>query len=227
MRAKIQYRSREADGSPNPTDIVVGHRLRHRRMVLGWSQEQVASSVGLTFQQVQKYERGINRIGASRLYELSLALGVPVNYFFEGAPADAKDKIQGFAEDSAVFSHESTVEKREALELIRLFNAIPSANRSKVMGLVRSIASTVGDIEPEKPARRGRPAGSVGERSGAGPAPAKRGRGRPRKSEVAAAPFPLQPVKRGRGRPRKSEAADAPFPLQPVKRGRGRPRKNG
>jgi len=144
MRTKIQYRSREADGSPNPTDIVVGQRLRQRRTMLGWSQEQVGDAVGLTFQQVQKYERGVNRIGASRLYELSLALGVPVSYFFEGAPADSKTKIQGFAEEANLFHHESTVEKREALELLRLFNAIPEgAPRRKVLALVRSVAKTV------------------------------------------------------------------------------------
>ncbi len=158
MRTKIQYRSREADGSPNPTDIVVGQRLRQRRTVLGWSQEQVGDSVGLTFQQVQKYERGINRIGASRLYELSLALDVPVSYFFEGAPSDSKAKIQGFAEDAGVFSHESTVDKREALELLRLYNAVPAgASRRKVLGVVRSIAGAVGDVVPT---RAGRPKGS-------------------------------------------------------------------
>lgn len=182
MRSKIQYRSREADGTPNPTDIVVGQRLRQRRTVLGWSQEQVADSVGITFQQVQKYERAVNRIGASRLYELSLALGVPVSFFFEGAPADAKAKIQGFAEDSGVFYHESTVEKREALELIRLYNSVPpGASRRKVLGLIRTIAGAVGT---ETVGKAGRPKGSKNRKKvkPAKASPAKRGRGRPRKS---------------------------------------------
>ena len=98
------------------------------------------------------------RGGVAVGYELSLALDVPVSYFFEGAPSDSKAKIQGFAEDAGVFSHESTVDKREALELLRLYNAVPAgASRRKVLVAVRTIASAVGDFALS---RAGRPKGS-------------------------------------------------------------------
>jgi transcriptional regulator with XRE-family HTH domain len=75
--------------SPNPTDTYVGSRVRMRRLMLGMSQERLADQLGLTFQQVQKYEKGANRISASRLQEISHILGVPVPFFFEGGPQAA------------------------------------------------------------------------------------------------------------------------------------------
>src|ERR1700749_4595042 len=75
-----------AKKAPNPTDKHVGARVRMRRMMLGMSQEKLGDSLGLTFQQVQKYEKGTNRIGASRLQQISQILQVPVSFFFEGAP---------------------------------------------------------------------------------------------------------------------------------------------
>src|SRR5581483_4327424 len=75
-------RRRKSEG-PNPIDVHVGARVRLRRTALGMSQEKLGDAIGLTFQQVQKYERGTNRIGASRLYELSRVLEVPVSFFFE------------------------------------------------------------------------------------------------------------------------------------------------
>ena len=77
-------RGRQADGSPHPIDIHVGNRVRLRRVLLGMSQEDLASRLGITFQQVQKYERGLNRIGASRLWDIMQILGVDANYFFMG-----------------------------------------------------------------------------------------------------------------------------------------------
>lgn len=74
---------------PNPVDIHVGGRVRFRRVLLGMSQEKLAEKLGLTFQQIQKYEKGANRIGASRLLEIALALGVTVQFFFEAAPRTA------------------------------------------------------------------------------------------------------------------------------------------
>lgn len=152
---KKKNRSRLKDGSPNPTDIIVGQRLRLRRTLLGLSQEQVGASVGLTFQQVQKYERGTNRIGASRLYDLGTFLGVPVSYFFEGAANDTKANIRGLAEEASLFQHETTVEKREALELLRLYNAIPDQkNREKVLGVVRMLAETMITTPIKSPGRK-------------------------------------------------------------------------
>ena len=73
--------------APNPIDKHVGSRVRMRRMMVGMSQEKLGDALGLTFQQVQKYEKGTNRIGASRLQQISIILQVPVSFFFEGAPA--------------------------------------------------------------------------------------------------------------------------------------------
>src|SRR5919107_3688638 len=83
--------------TPNPIDVRVGARLRLRRMMLGLSQEKLAEMIGLTFQQVQKYERGANRIGASRLYELSRVLDVPVSFFFDDIDPVRAPAMGGFA----------------------------------------------------------------------------------------------------------------------------------
>src|ERR687894_1039497 len=84
--------------TPNPVDVRVGARLRLRRNMLGLSQEKLGEAIGLTFQQVQKYERGANRIGASRLYELSRALDVPVSFFFGDTDPVRAPAMGGFAE---------------------------------------------------------------------------------------------------------------------------------
>ena len=103
--AEVQERKtqRKTRGKPNAVDIHVGTRVRQRRTLLGFSQERLASALDLTFQQVQKYERGANRIGASRLFDLSLVLDVPVAYFFEDMPENVADssprKIAGLKAD--------------------------------------------------------------------------------------------------------------------------------
>ena len=88
---------------PNPIDVHVGSRVRFRRMLLGMSQEKLGEKLGLTFQQIQKYEKGINRIGASRLFDLAQVLGVPVQFFYEEAPSGDPSRLlpQGFAERPA------------------------------------------------------------------------------------------------------------------------------
>ena len=127
---------------PNPIDAHVGTRVRLRRMLLGMSQEKLGEHLGLTFQQVQKYEKGVNRIGASRLFDLARVLGVPVQFFYDQAPADAIDASPqpGFAEqptESYVIEFLST---REGLELNKAFVRItdPKVRRS-VVDLVRSL----------------------------------------------------------------------------------------
>ncbi|WP_277278285.1 helix-turn-helix domain-containing protein, partial [Thalassospira lucentensis] len=85
-------RGRTANGKPNPVDIHVGARVRLRRTLLGMSQEKLGEAIGLTFQQVQKYERGANRVGASRLYDLSRVLEVPVSFFFDDMPDEISSK---------------------------------------------------------------------------------------------------------------------------------------
>ena len=85
-------RGRLSDGAPNPIDVHVGSQLRLRRILLGLSQERLADELGITFQQVQKYEKGLNRIGASRLWDLSQVLGVSVAYFYENLDENSRNR---------------------------------------------------------------------------------------------------------------------------------------
>ncbi len=136
----------------NPIDGHVGGRVRLRRMLLGMSQEKLAEKLGLTFQQVQKYEKGVNRIGASRLYELSQLLGVGVNFFYEDAPVgDTGSPINpGFADANGENYIVDFLNSREGLELNRAFTRItdPKIRRS-VIELVRSLATDPACHPPE------------------------------------------------------------------------------
>ncbi len=134
----------------NTMDSHVGSRVRLRRMLLGMSQEKLGEHLGLTFQQVQKYEKGINRIGASRLYELGQVLGVPVQFFYDDAPAEAQAGMAlmpGFAESPNESYAVDFLGSREGLELNKAFARItdPRVRRS-IVELVRSIA---GDASSE------------------------------------------------------------------------------
>lgn len=127
-------------GNPNPVDIHVGSRVRLRRTLLGMSQERLGEALGLTFQQVQKYERGANRIGASRLFDLAKALQVPVGFFFDDLP-------EGVAEGAppmASVQDDDPMQRRETIELVRAFYRIqdPTARR-RLYELARSIADTI------------------------------------------------------------------------------------
>ena len=130
----------------NPIDAHVGGRVRLRRMLLGMSQEKLAEKLGLTFQQVQKYEKGINRIGASRLFELSHLLGVGVAFFYEDAPLSVGmvDGTPGFAEKGTESYIVDFLNSREGLELNRAFMRItdPKVRRS-ILDLVKSLANEV------------------------------------------------------------------------------------
>ena len=139
---------------PNPIDIHVGSRVRLQRMLRGISQEKLGERLGLTFQQIQKYEKGVNRIGASRLFELANVLGVPVQFFYDEAPTAGTrlESQPGFAEkppDSYVFEFLNT---REGLELNRAFARISEPRtRRAVVDLVRAIgADDVGIVLPGK-----------------------------------------------------------------------------
>ncbi len=133
-----------AKKKPNPIDIHVGSRVRLRRMMLGMSQEKLGEQLGITFQQIQKYEKGANRIGASRLQNISGVLGVPVSFFFDGAPGGPAG-ASGFSEaadGSFVVDFLSTA---EGLQLNRAFARIADQKvRRRVIDLVRAIA---GDAE--------------------------------------------------------------------------------
>jgi transcriptional regulator with XRE-family HTH domain len=129
---------------PNPIDVHVGSRVRFRRMLLGMSQERLGEKLGLTFQQIQKYEKGINRIGASRLFDLAQVLGVPVQFFYEEAPAAEPSQLvpDGFAERSADNSIVEFLRSRDGLELNKAFVRISDAKaRRAIVDLVRSLAN--------------------------------------------------------------------------------------
>ena len=120
-------RGRTPSGKPNPIDVHVGARVRLRRTLLGMSQEKLGDALGLTFQQVQKYERGANRIGASRLFDLSRVLETPISYFFE----DMEEGVQSASPRHMVRAVEEPPEaasdhmaRRETLELVRAYYRI-------------------------------------------------------------------------------------------------------
>jgi transcriptional regulator with XRE-family HTH domain len=130
----------------NPVDMQVGNRVRIRRMLIGMSQERLGELLGLTFQQVQKYEKGVNRIGAGRLFDVSRILGVPIDYFYEGVGAQLAGQA-GFAEDGAPPVMEF-VSSGEGLQLSLAFMKIKDAKvRKRVLDLVKSLA----EEEAEKP----------------------------------------------------------------------------
>ncbi|MDG2242601.1 MAG: helix-turn-helix transcriptional regulator [Rhodospirillaceae bacterium] len=143
-------RGRMPSGKPNPVDVYVGSRVRLRRTLLGLSQEKLGEAIGLTFQQVQKYERGANRIGASRLWDLSRVLDCPVSYFFEDMEDDVRaasprNLTERTAEPDQKESDPMT--KRETLELVRAYYKITDAQvRRRIYELAKSLAAAEGAI---------------------------------------------------------------------------------
>lgn len=128
---------------PNPVDVHVGSRVRMRRILIGMSQEKLGDALRLTFQQVQKYEKGTNRIGASRLQAIATILGVPVDYFFDGMPPDETTPMlvaQEAAPDEATYVVDF-LSTAEGVQLNKAFVRIRDAKlRRKVVELVREIA---------------------------------------------------------------------------------------
>ncbi|MEM6386647.1 MAG: helix-turn-helix transcriptional regulator [Pseudomonadota bacterium] len=120
----------------HPVDVHVGKRVRHRRWLVGMTQQQLAENVGIKFQQIQKYETGMNRVSASRLWDIASALSVPVSFFFEGLneAAPAED-----AEDTADVPLDILKDK-EALDLIRSYYAIPETQRRRLFELARVLS---------------------------------------------------------------------------------------
>ena len=145
---------------PNPIDAHVGSRIRLRRTLLGMTQEKLGEALGLTFQQVQKYERGVNRIGSGRLFRMSQILDVPVSFFFDDLPEGTQYRIPSGAAAPQVPPGESidaeAFAKRETIELVRSYYRISDlAVRRRVFELVKSVAGP----DPVRK-RRGRPPGS-------------------------------------------------------------------
>ncbi len=126
---------------PNPIDKHVGARVRMRRMLAGVSQEKLGEALGLTFQQVQKYEKGTNRISASRLQNIAKILGVPVSFFFEGAPL-GESLIGGMGEASSPSYVADFLSTSEGVQLNKAFIRITDAKvRRKVIDLVEALAT--------------------------------------------------------------------------------------
>ncbi len=123
---------------PAPTDVFVGQRIRMRRNLLKMSQEKLGESIGVTFQQVQKYEKGTNRVGASRLQQIADVLGVSPSFFFEavavGEDADLNRELTGL------------LQRADVIDLVRAFASIPSSDaRTKVLGITKTIAALSAD----------------------------------------------------------------------------------
>jgi transcriptional regulator with XRE-family HTH domain len=131
--------------SPSPIDRHVGSRVRLRRMLIGMSQEKLGEALGITFQQIQKYEKGANRISASRLQQASRVLGVPIDYFYEGAPPLDGDQ-PGFQEGAAPDYVPDTLTSAEGLNLLKAFAAVKSPRvRRRIIDLVRALAEDDGE----------------------------------------------------------------------------------
>ena len=114
----------------HPVDVHVGKRVRHRRWMVGMTQQQLAAKVGIKFQQIQKYETGMNRISASRLWDIAESLDVPVSFFFEGLSREA----------GAEAPETDVLADKEALELVRSYYAIPEHQRRRLFDLARVLS---------------------------------------------------------------------------------------
>ena len=140
----------EREHRASPIDVYVGTRVRLRRTLLGMSQEKLGEALGLTFQQIQKYERGVNRIGASRLFDLARVLDVPIGFFFDdmspelggNAATRSRGAAFGFAEGQEGFE-DDTLHRRETLELVRAYYRITDASvRKRVFDLIKTLSPT-------------------------------------------------------------------------------------
>ena len=126
------HRDKRSQDVKHPVDVHVGKRIRHRRWMVGMTQQQLADSVGIKFQQIQKYETGMNRVSASRLWDIARTLGVQIGFFFEGLAGEgASDAGAGNADILA---------NKEAMELVRAYYAIPEAQRKRLFDLARVLS---------------------------------------------------------------------------------------
>jgi transcriptional regulator with XRE-family HTH domain len=127
--------------APNPVDKYVGSRVRMRRIMLGMSQEKLGEALGLTFQQIQKYEKGTNRVGASRIKQISEILQVPVSFLFDGGPTGTANG-EGFSEDASPSYISDFLATSEGLALTRAFTSIGDSKlRRSIVDLVEQIAA--------------------------------------------------------------------------------------
>lgn len=146
---KPRYFGKGKKGQPDPVDVHVGSRVRLRRGIMGLSQEKLAESLGLTFQQIQKYERGANRVSASRLFQLGEILDVPVNFFFEGFNPDEPGRAYGFAdtqqEDFSWLEDDDgdLMERKETIDLVRTYYSVQDqALRKNFMKMLKTLVAS-------------------------------------------------------------------------------------
>ena len=131
---------------PNPTDVHVGSRIRMRRNILGMSQEKLGEHLGITFQQIQKYEKGTNRVGASRLQAIASILDAPVSYFFADAPGGETPELTGMSEGKPAHFVADFVNSAEGLQLNRAFARIIDPKiRRRIIDLVKALAADDSD----------------------------------------------------------------------------------
>ena len=123
----------------HPVDVHVGKRIRHRRWMVGMTQQQLAERVGIKFQQIQKYETGMNRVSASRLWDIAAALDVPVNFFFDGI-AEADTDAVAALEPVETGARGDLLADKEALELVRSYYAIPEEQRRRLFDLAKVLS---------------------------------------------------------------------------------------
>lgn len=136
------------DKDPDPIDVYVGSRMQLRRTLMGLTQEQLAKAIGVSFQQVQKYERGLNRLSASRLFDVCQALGVPITYFYEDVPEDvlrSRQRNNDVTDPAALGGRArrgsgDLMSKTESLELVRSYWHMPTNQREKVRALIDTLA---------------------------------------------------------------------------------------
>lgn len=144
-------RTRQDDEGPHPVDTHVGGKVKSRRLMLGLSQEELAKSIGLTFQQVQKYERGTNRISVSRLSDISQALKVSMDYFLDGCAAAAHGSgkrlaIKGVSDTPQALLEPDPMTKRDVLELVRAYEQIGTpALKKQLLEMAKTMAKATGD----------------------------------------------------------------------------------
>ena len=152
-KSKRTSRGRTPSGQPNPIDVHVGNRIRLRRTLLGFSQEKLAALLGLTFQQVQKYERGNNRVSASRLWDLSKVLEVPVDFFYEDMDSKVarqsprtfslpENQVKFLEEEETAFD-DDPMKRQETIELVRAYYKIPNRKTAKhLFDMIVSMSKT-------------------------------------------------------------------------------------
>ena len=117
----------------NPIDLHIGQRVRHRRWLLGMTQQQLAQAVGIRFQQIQKYESGANRISASRLWDLARALEMPVSFFFDGLES---------AKDQTASADDGLLQNKETMDLIRAYYGLDEGPRRRLLELAKALSNS-------------------------------------------------------------------------------------